>query len=339
MEQARFEGWALDVAGTLVSRWPGSEGRARGFEDGGLKTGQMGECVACGQACHVKAKVCPRCGKPKPTKGRARKRNGWLAVGGAVVVAVAVVSWDDIGDGASGRGPEANAARPDLAEPTDAEVADPASAAGPDGSLPVVMTEEAARALAARAVTGSGRKLLGDGFGSGIARQAGGKWYFRVRAMDDAYLVVVWEGGASIKTCRQARADGQGCDAEAEWLTAAAPTGGTRAPARRSEAGRWDQVGAPGGCHLEAMDRARRSSADADVVVDRMREGNGHLASATACGDEGCLLETLSRACASYCEAGGVFAALIDGDADGDRYGQLYVRVSEIAIQCDAAKA
>lgn len=70
-----------------------------------------------------------------------------------------------------------------------------------------------------------------------------------------------------------------------------------------------------------------------------MLDGNGHLASAAACGDEECLLEKLSRACASYCEAGGVFAALIGGDAVGDRYQHAYVRVSEIAIHCDSAKA
>ena len=307
-----------------------------------MKTEQVGARVACGQTCHVKAKECPNCGRPKPTKGRARKRNGWLAVVGAVVVVVALSSLDDNGNGPSGRGPQADATRADSAAPTDTEVADPVSATRPDAPLPVGMTEEAAKARAARALTESGRKLFGDGFGSGIAREAGGKWYFRVRAMDDAYLVVVWEGGASIKTCRQARVEGQGCEAEAEWLDTTAPTAETWAPAlgaRLPDGGIRDQAGAPGGCHLEAMRRSRRSGADADVVVDRMIDGNRHLASATACRDEECLLEKLARACASYCEAGGVFAALIDGDADGDRYGHVYVRVSEIAIHCDSAKA
>ncbi|MYB36672.1 MAG: hypothetical protein F4Y26_04615 [Gammaproteobacteria bacterium] len=301
-----------------------------------LKAGELVECTACGHPCHVKAKTCPNCGKRKPTQGRRKsKSNPWVVAGGFAVIAVAVLlgSQDDDNDGGDSSEARQTAGQPPDSSPlTDSPVAnDPPAMLRRDASTSNAsdaMEEGAARAKAARVVTESGRRLFGNGFGSGIATQAGGKWYFRVRARDDAYLVVVWNEGATIRTCRQARAEGLGCDEEAKWLSDTAATSGSQTP-----------LTAPtGDCHMAAMGWAKVSGATVEDVLNRVAAGNDRLASATACTNDRCLLEKLSSACTSYCEAVGVFATLMEDDRARGRYGDVYDRFAELSVHCDSAK-
>ena len=300
------------------------------------------EAIGTGIRICVKAKTCPNCGKRKPTTGRRKEKSKgspWLVAGGLVVIAAAVLFDQSDGDsgGSNSEGPGRTAGPPSDAAPLTASPVDDvdgdlaaAPSRGPSASVASgAMTEESAKAKAARVMTQSGRQLFGNGFGSGIAAEAGGRWYFRVRARDDAYLVVVWDEGAAIKTCRQARAEGLGCDEEAKWLADAASTFGSPRPA----------TAPTGDCHMEAMSWAKASRATVADVLDRMAVGNNHhLASATACANDGCLLEKLSNACTSYCEAVGVFAALVDDDEAQDRYGKVYGRYANLSVHFDSAK-